>query len=93
MAERRVRLTFDNVADYFDDGEVRRLLVGVTVDPGQGIPPDSPVVRRFLEWLRARNAESEEEVEYVCQEEDVEFVCSPYEAALILEHVGGHRND
>jgi hypothetical protein len=80
--KRRVNLDYDNVADYFDDGELEPLLDGETIGEG-GVPQDSPAVRRLLRFFGDASA----------LDPDHEFFCTPYEAALILEHLAGVRED
>jgi hypothetical protein len=82
MAKRRVRLDYDNVSDYFPPEDLEKLVGGLNVTKA-GVPPHGRAVGKFMTWLNARNAEAS----------DVEYVCTPSDAALILEHVAGVRED
>ena len=81
MAKKRIALDFDNFADYFPDARAAALVEGKAFP--DGIDPDNPVVTEFLAWLGKHNAHSAA----------VEYTCSRFDAALILEHVAGLRND
>jgi hypothetical protein len=80
--KRRVNLDYDNVHDFFDPKELEPLLDGVTVGD-DGIPQESPVVRRLLRFFWDASA----------ADPDHEFYCTPFEAVLILEHLAGVRED
>jgi hypothetical protein len=81
-SKRRVKLDYDNVLDYFPLGDLKVLVGRLKVGAGR-IAPSGPAVGTFFTWLNARNAETA----------DTEYTCTPVEAALILEHVGGFRQD
>ena len=81
-AKQRIRLTRDNVEDYLDLSDLEDLVGRLAIGPG-GVPPHGRAVGKFLEWLNARNAGSSV----------AEYVCSPADAAAILEHVAGVRED
>jgi len=78
--ERRVVLTFDNFADYFPPDYAESLVRGRTA---RGLDPDDPLVAQFRTWVDAR----------ADRPPGAAFVLTPAEAALILEHVAGWRDD
>jgi hypothetical protein len=80
--KQRVRLNRDNVDDHIDLSELEALVGKLNIGPG-GVAPHGRAVAAFFIWLNARNAGSS----------SVEYYCTPSDAAMILEHVAGVRED
>jgi hypothetical protein len=79
-ATRRIVLTFDNFSDYFPSDYAESLVRGLTA---RGLDPGDPLVTEFRAWVDAR----------ADRPPGTEFVLDPAEAALLLEHVAGWRED
>jgi hypothetical protein len=81
-AKQRVRLTRDNVDDHIDQSDLEGLVGRLNIGP-DGVSPQGRAVGKFMEWLNARNAGSS----------TIECYCTPRDAAVILEHLTGVRDD
>jgi hypothetical protein len=79
--ERIVR-TWDNFADYFPFDFPGSLVAGLKFREG-GIGPEDPLVTLFRAWLDAQ----------ADRPPGRDFDLRPSEAAIILEHLAGWRDD
>jgi hypothetical protein len=80
--KRRVRLDHDNIDDHIDASDLEALVGRLNLGAGC-VTPHGRAVAAFFTWLNARNAGSS----------TVEYYCTPADAAQILAHLAGDRDD